>query len=161
MLDWLMHCKYKHNTTWDGSLGNFLETRNENELYFFNVLENTQKYISYCLCGVLPHFLRFCKIDWFLPPLPAFYSFFCYIFEFLIENILIFFTNKLQVVLDNNIKQTMLLINKYQIQLTTKILTNNYISLQFINNKLIILHNNSNINIQKLLTKNNITYKII
>ena len=47
----------------------------------------------------------------------------------------------------------MLLINKYQIQLTTKILTNNYISLQFINNKLIILHNNSNINIQKLLTK--------
>jgi len=55
----------------------------------------------------------------------------------------------------------MLLINKYQIQLTTKILTNNYISLQFINNKLIILNNNSNINIQKLLTKNNITYKII
>ncbi len=55
----------------------------------------------------------------------------------------------------------MLLINKYQIQLTTKILTNNYISLQFINNKLIILNNNSNINIQKLLTKNNITFKII
>ena len=79
----------------------------------------------------------------------------------MIEIILIFFTNKLQVVLDNNIKQTMLLINKYQIQLTTKILTNNYISLQFINNKLIILHNNSNININKLLTKNNITYKII
>jgi hypothetical protein len=96
-----------------------------------------------------------------LPALPAFYSFFCYIFEFLIEIILIFFTNKIQVVLDNNIKQTMLLINKYQIQLTTKILTNNYISLQFINNKLIILHNNSNINIQKLLTKNNITFKII
>ena len=96
-----------------------------------------------------------------MPALPAFYSFFCYIFEFLIEIILIFFTNKIQVVLDNNIKQTMLLINKYQIQLTTKILTNNYISLQFINNKLIILHNNSNININKLLTKNNITYKII
>ncbi len=96
-----------------------------------------------------------------MPALPAFYSFFCYIFEFLIEIILIFFTNKIQVILDNNIKQTMLLINKYQIQLTTKILTNNYISLQFINNKLIILHNNSNINIQKLLTKNNITFKII
>jgi len=74
---------------------------------------------------------------------------------------LIFFTNKLQLTLDNNIKQTMLLINKYQIQLTTKILTNNYISLQFINNKLIILHNPSNININKLLTKNNITYKTI
>jgi len=71
------------------------------------------------------------------------------------------FTNKIQNVLDNNINKTMLLINKYQIQLTTKILTNNYISLQFINNKLIILHNNSNININKLLTKNNITYKII
>ena len=55
----------------------------------------------------------------------------------------------------------MLLINKFQIQLTTKILTNNYISLQFINNKLFILHNPSNINITKLLTKNNITYKII
>ena len=74
---------------------------------------------------------------------------------------MIFFTNKLQVVLDNNIKQTMLLINKFQIQLTTKILTNNYISLQFINNKLFILHNPSNININKLLTKNNITYKTI
>ena len=55
----------------------------------------------------------------------------------------------------------MLLINKYQIKLTTKILTNNYNSLLYINYKLIILHNNSNINIQKLITKNNITYKII
>ena len=55
----------------------------------------------------------------------------------------------------------MLLINKFQIQLSTKILTNNYISLQFINNKLFILHNPLNININKLLTKNNITYKII
>ncbi len=55
----------------------------------------------------------------------------------------------------------MLLINKFQIQLTTKILTNNFISLQFINNKLIILNNNSNIDIPKLLTKNNITYKTI
>ena len=63
--------------------------------------------------------------------------------------------------MDNNINKTMLLINKFQIQLTTKILTNNYISLQFINNKLIILNNNSNIDIPKLLTKNNITYKII
>jgi len=45
----------------------------------------------------------------------------------------------------------MLLINKYQIQLTTKILTNNYISLQFINNKLFILHNPSNIIILQTL----------
>ena len=55
----------------------------------------------------------------------------------------------------------MLLINKFQIQLTTNLLTNNYISLQFINNKLIILNNKQNINIPKLLTKNFITYKII
>lgn len=72
---------------------------------------------------------------------------------------MIFSTNKIQVTLDNNIKQTMLLINKFQIQQTTKILTNNYISLQFINNKLIILNNPSNIDIPKLLTKNFITYK--
>ena len=55
----------------------------------------------------------------------------------------------------------MLLINKYQIKLTYNLLTNNYISLTFINNKLIILNNNSNIDIPKLLTKNNITYKTI
>jgi len=63
--------------------------------------------------------------------------------------------------LDNNINKTMLLINKFQIKLTYNILTNNYISLTFINNKLIILNNNQNIDIPKLLTKNNITYKII
>ena len=63
--------------------------------------------------------------------------------------------------MDNNINKTMLLINKFQIKLTYNILTNNYISLTFINNKLIILNNNSNIDIPKLLTKNNITYKII
>jgi len=55
----------------------------------------------------------------------------------------------------------MYIINKFQIQLTTKTLTNNYISLQFINNKLIILNNPSDIEIPKLLSKNNITYKII
>lgn len=55
----------------------------------------------------------------------------------------------------------MLLINKYQIKLSTNLLTNNYISIQFINNKLFILNNPSNINITKLLTKNNITYKTI
>jgi len=63
--------------------------------------------------------------------------------------------------LDNNINKTMLLINKFQIKQTTNLLTNNYISLQFINNKLIILNNNSNIDIPKLLTKNFITYKLI
>ena len=63
--------------------------------------------------------------------------------------------------MDNNINKTMLLINKFQIKLTYNILTNNYISLTFINNKLIILNNNQNIDIPKLLTKNNITYKII
>ena len=55
----------------------------------------------------------------------------------------------------------MYIINKFQIKQTTNLLTNNFISLQFINNKLIILNNNSNIDIPKLLTKNFITYKLI
>ena len=55
----------------------------------------------------------------------------------------------------------MLLINKFQIKLTTNLLTNNYINIKFFSNKLFILNNPSNININKLLTKNNITYKII
>jgi len=53
----------------------------------------------------------------------------------------------------------MYIIDKFQIQQASKILTINYISLQFINNKLIILNNPSNIDIPKLLTKNFITYK--
>ena len=53
-------------------------------------------------------------------------------------------------------------INKYQIKLTYNLLTQNLISLTFINNNILIIKNNhSNINITKLLTKNNITYKII
>ena len=55
----------------------------------------------------------------------------------------------------------MLLINKFQIQLTTNLLTNNYINIKFISNKLFIINNPSNINITKLLKKNNITYKTI
>ena len=70
-------------------------------------------------------------------------------------------TNKFLIQLDNNIKQTMYKINKYQIKLTTNLLTNNHINIKFINNKLLIIKNPSNINISKLLTKNNITYKII
>ena len=53
------------------------------------------------------------------------------------------------------------LINNYQIKLTTNLLTNNYINIKFINNKLIIKSNPSNIDIPKLLTKNNITFKTI
>jgi hypothetical protein len=53
------------------------------------------------------------------------------------------------------------LINNYQIKLTTNLLTNNYINIKFINNKLIIKSNPSNIDITKLLTKNNITFKTI
>jgi len=45
-----------------------------------------------------------------------------------------------------------IIINKYQIKLTTNLLTNNYINIKFINNKLLIINNPSNIN--------NITYKI-
>ena len=52
----------------------------------------------------------------------------------------------------------MYIINKFQTKLTTNLLTNNYINIKFINNKLIIIKNPSNINITKLLTKNNITF---
>jgi len=52
-----------------------------------------------------------------------------------------------------------LTINKYQIKKTYNLLTNNYISLTFINNKLIILNNPSNIDINKLLKQNYITFK--
>ena len=69
-------------------------------------------------------------------------------------------TNKFLIQLDNNIKQTMYKINKYQIKLTTNLLTNNHINIKFINNKLLIINNPTNINITKLLTKNNIIYKI-
>ncbi len=54
----------------------------------------------------------------------------------------------------------MYIINKYQIKLTTNLLTNKHINIKFISNKLFIISNPSNININKLLTKNNITYKI-
>ncbi len=55
----------------------------------------------------------------------------------------------------------MYIINKFQIKLTTNLLTNNYINIKFLNNKLNIINNPSNINIPKLLTKNNITFKTI
>lgn len=55
-----------------------------------------------------------------------------------------------------------IIINSNQIKLTTNLLTNNFISLKFINkNQLIILNNPSNIKIFKLLQKNYITYKLI
>ena len=62
---------------------------------------------------------------------------------------------------DNIIKKTMYIINKFQTKQTTNLLTNNYINIKFINNKLIIIKNPSNIDITKLLTKNFITYKQI
>ena len=66
--------------------------------------------------------------------------------------------------MDNIIKLinlTMYIINKFQTKITTNLLTNNYINIKFINNKLIIIKNPSNIDITKLLTKNNITFKQI
>jgi hypothetical protein len=54
-----------------------------------------------------------------------------------------------------------IIINKYQIQLTYKLLISKNISLKFINtNQLIILNNPTNINILNLLKRNYITYKI-
>ena len=70
-------------------------------------------------------------------------------------------TNLIQSKADNIIKKTMYIINKFQIKQTTNLLTNNYINIKFINNKLIIQNNPSNINIPKLLTKNFITFKNI
>ena len=55
----------------------------------------------------------------------------------------------------------MYIINKYQIKLTTNLLTNNYINIITLNNKLKIINNPSNIDIPKLLTKNFITFKTI
>ena len=65
------------------------------------------------------------------------------------------FNNKLKKII------TMFLINKYQIKQTTNLLTNNYINIKFLNNKLNIISNPSNIDISKLLTKNFITFKTI
>ena len=55
----------------------------------------------------------------------------------------------------------MLKINKYQIKLTTNLLTNNHIHIKIINNKILILNNYYNINITKLLNRNYIQYKYI
>ena len=52
-------------------------------------------------------------------------------------------------------------LNKYQIKLTTNLLTNNHIHIKIINNKIIILNNYFNINIIKLLNKHYINYKQI
>jgi len=71
--------------------------------------------------------------------------------------------NIYEIKLNNKLKKiiTMFLINKYQIKQTTNLLTNNYINIKFLNNKLNIISNPSNIDISKLLTKNFITFKTI
>ena len=63
--------------------------------------------------------------------------------------------------MDNIINFTMLKLNKYQIKLTTNLLTNNHINIKIINNKIFILNNPFNINIIKLLDKHYINYSII
>ena len=50
-------------------------------------------------------------------------------------------------------------IYKYQIKLTTNLLTNNHINIKIINNKIQIINNPFNINILKLLTRNYINFK--
>ena len=52
-------------------------------------------------------------------------------------------------------------LNKYQIKLTTNLLTNNHINIKIINNKILILNNHYNINIIKLLNKHYINYSLI
>ncbi len=55
----------------------------------------------------------------------------------------------------------MLKINKYQIKLTTNLLTNNHINIKILNNKILILNNPFNTNIIKLLNKYYINYTLI
>ena len=63
---------------------------------------------------------------------------------------------------DNNINNKMIIqLNKYQIKLTTNLLTNNHINIKIINNKILILNNYYNINIIKLLNKHYINYSLI
>ena len=50
-------------------------------------------------------------------------------------------------------------INKFQIKLTTNLLTNNHINVKFLNNKLFIISNPSDIDISNLLENNYITFK--
>ena len=52
-------------------------------------------------------------------------------------------------------------LNKYQIKLTTNLLTNNHCNIKIINNKILILNNPFNININKLLNKHYINYSLI
>ena len=55
----------------------------------------------------------------------------------------------------------LLQLNKYQIQLTTNLLTNNHINIKILNNKILIINNPFNINIIKLLNKHFIVFKKI
>ena len=50
-------------------------------------------------------------------------------------------------------------INKYQIQITTNLLTNNHINIKILNNKILILKNPFDIDIIKLLNKHFIVFK--
>ena len=64
--------------------------------------------------------------------------------------------------MDNIIKKQMILKTyKYQIKLTTNLLTNNHINIKIINNKILILKNPFDINIIKLLNRNYINFKKI
>ncbi len=51
-------------------------------------------------------------------------------------------------------------LNKYQIKLTTNLLTNNHINIKILNNKIYIIKNPFNINIEKLLKRNYINFTI-
>ena len=123
-----------------------------------------------CIC-VIPNLLttsHLRKIVFFSPWAPVFM---CFATKFLGFGPLagaspafflaIILTNLIRSSQDNIIKLTMYIINKFQTKITTNLLTNNYINIKLINNKLIIIKNPSNIDITKLLTKNFITFKNI
>ena len=54
----------------------------------------------------------------------------------------------------------LLQLDKYQIQLTTNLLTNHHCNIKILNNKIYILNNPFNINIEKLLKRNYVKYKL-
>ena len=114
-----------------------------------------------------------CSPFLFFPFFPGKFNFFCVFFSFLAFSLLyiqLFLLLTMHLILrkliqtynDNNINNKMIIqLNKYQIKLTTNLLTNNHINIKILNNKILILNNYYNINIIKLLNKHYINYSLI
>jgi len=116
---------------------------------------------------------QLCPPSLFFPISPGKSAFFCVFYSFLTFSMHIIqlflappyysiLRKLIQTYNDNNINKNMIIqLNKYQIKLTTNLLTNNHINIKIINNKILILNNYYNINIIKLLNKHYINYSLI